>query len=151
MANSQLYTNEAAARKATLLIAGLANSKLRLCKTGISVTRFTTKAQLVAAEATFSNYTAGGYTLAAWTGPGANPDGGATMTSPLVNPTWVEPEEDDPVGNEIVAWWVEDATGNVRIVGRYDPPIPMSETGNTFPWISQIVEAKNPASENVEA
>lgn len=144
MADSQLYTNESAIKKGTVVKASLASSKLRLCGTAITLTRFTTKDQLVATEATYSGYPAGGYALAAWTGPYADPNGGAILTSPLVNPSITEPEDPPTVGNNITGWWVEDSTGAVRLVGSYDPPRPIQTVLDSFPVVIQIVEARNP-------
>jgi hypothetical protein len=145
MPDNQLYTQESALRKSALLIAGLANSKLRLIQGAFVVGAFTTKAQMVASEATFDGYPAGGYPLAAWTGPLIATGGGAIETSPLVNIAY-GPAGDPPVGNSISGWWIEDATGNVRTAGNYDPPRSASQVGDGWSFVDQIIEAKNPVA-----
>jgi hypothetical protein len=143
MADTQLYTKQAATEKANDIKAALALSKLRLFKSGLTVTQFTTKVELVAAECDFDGYTAGGYTLTAWTGPITDPNGGAILTSPLVNPAFSDPS-DPIVGNDVGGWWVEDAGGTVRLVGQYGPARPIQGEGDGFPVVIQIVEGRNP-------
>jgi|SRR5882762_757861 len=142
MPDTQLYTNEAAIAKATVVKTNLALSKLRLVQEGITLTRFTTKDQLVALEATFDGYTTGGYTLTAWTGPVQPATGGAIITSPLTNVAFSDPS-DPPVGNNIAAWWVEDAAGKVRLCGTYDPVRPVNTINDGWPIIVQVLEAIN--------
>lgn len=149
MPDYQLYTNEAARRKVTLLVTSLALSKLRFFQNDLVLTAFTTKAQLVASEATFDGYTATGYTLTAWTGPSNAPGGGSIETSPMVVVTYT-PDPDEPVGNVLGGWWVEDATGNVRIAGVFEPVRPMNVLGNSFPFVIQVVEARNVIQAPVE-
>lgn len=144
MPNTQLYTKEAAMAKATLIIDSLALSKLRFVVAPFAPSQFTTKAELVAAEANFSGYTAGGYTLTAWTGPSNKVTGGAGLLSPLVNPTF-DGADITPVTNVLSGFWVEDAGGDVRLVGTFDPTITMAAAGDTFPWIREIVEGLNVA------
>lgn len=143
MADFQLYTQQAASIKGDDIIAVLAASKFRMFKSGLSLTRFTTKAMMVAAECDFDGYTAGGYTLATWTGPITDPNGGVVLTSPLVNPNFNTPS-DPIVGNEVGGWWVEDAAGIVRLAGQYDPVRPIQIEGDGFPVVIQIVEGRNP-------
>lgn len=142
MPDIQLYTNEAAMAKATVLKTNLALSKLRLFQTGVVIDRFTTKAQLVAAEATFDGYPAGGYALTAWTGPIQPQSGGAVITAPLINPAFSTPS-DPPVTNTVTGWWVEDAAGSVRLLGTYDPGRLMTKVGDGWPVVVQILEAVN--------
>ncbi len=142
MADYQLYTNQAAITKATDIKAALALSKLRLFKSGFVPTRFTSRAQLEAQECDFDGYTPGGYTLTAWTGPIQDPNGGAIITSPLVNPAY-GPAGDPAVGNDVGGFWVDDADDNVRLVGIYGDARPMQVVGDGFPVVLQIVEARN--------
>lgn len=144
MADYQFYTRQAGLRKATLIITSLALSFLRLTKGPFIPTAFTTRDELLAAEADYDGYPAGGFPLAAWTGPTADPNGGAVLTSPLVNATY-GPAGDPPVGNSISGFWVEDATSNVRLVGVFDPPRSLAELNQGFPIVVQIVEAVNVA------
>ena len=142
MPDSQLYTAEAAITKATVVKTTLALSKLRMFKEGLTVDQFTTKDALVAAECDFDGYTAGGYTLTAWNGPAPNPGGGAVITSPLTYVSNNTPS-DPPVGNTVGGFWIETAAGKVWLVGIFDPVRPLLVEGDAFPWIQQIVEAKN--------
>lgn len=137
-----IATLEAAFTKATAMKTALALSKLRLFQSTLIPTAFTTKAQLVAAEATFDGYTAGGYALTAWTGPLNGDTGGAVITSPLV-PVAYGPPGTPPVGNSIGGYWVEDATGEVRLVAVYSPARNLSAVGQGWPIVVQDVEGVN--------
>lgn len=143
MPDSQFYTTQAAAAKAAVVKTTLAVSKLRLFKTGITVDQFSTKEELVAAECDFDGYTGGGYALTAWTGPAPNPGGGAVITSPLVYINNNTPS-DPPAGNQCGGFWIETAGGLVWLVGIFDPSRPLQVVGDGFPWVQQIIEAKNP-------
>jgi len=80
--------------------------------------------------------------LTAWTGPAPNAGGGAVITSPLQyidNNTPSTP----PVGNDCGGFWIETAAGKVWLVGTFDPIRPLQVVGQGFPWVQQIVEAKN--------
>lgn len=142
MPDNQLYTNEAAFALADDVKTALAASKLRLCKFGIVVGQTTTKAALVAMECDFDGYPAGGYALALWTGPLSFEGGGAVITSPLATPTY-GPAGVPPSGNAVGAWWIEDAGGDVRTAGNFDPARPMSAIGNGFPFLDQLVLGRN--------
>jgi hypothetical protein len=144
MPDYQIYTNEAANTLAAEIIAALALSKLRLGQSTVTVNRFTTRTELRNAECNFDGYTAGGYALAAWTGPGSAPGGGAKITSPLKNIAY-GPAADPPVTNEVGCWWVEDAAGLVRTVGVFDPPRLMQAVGDIIDFVDQMVIGKNPS------
>jgi hypothetical protein len=146
--DNQLYTQEAATIKATGIKTALALSKLRFTKEGLVITQFTTIAQLEANEADFDGYTAGGYTLTAWTGPLKADVGGAVITSPLVNVAY-GPAGDPPVTNSIGGWWIEDAAGNVRTAGNFDPPKLLQAVGDGFQFVDQLIEARNPPAPEV--
>jgi len=142
-----IYTREAANTKASAIKTALALSKLRLIQSSLVPNVTTTKAALEAAEATFNGYTAGGYTLTAWSGPVNNPGSGALITPPAVNVAWANPDDDPIVTNEIGGWWIEDATGNVRLVGTFEDTISMGQDGDGFTWLTQIVEGFNAPTE----
>ena len=142
MPDSQFYTVEAATTKASAIKTAFALSKLLLFKSSLVPTQFTTKAALEAAECDFDGYTPGGYTLTAWTGPLNNPGGGAVITSPIVNAAY-GPAGDPPVTNECGGWFIEDATGNVRLVGIFNPPRPMVQVGDGIVLVVQDVEGYN--------
>jgi hypothetical protein len=144
MADYFLYTKQAATEKATVIKTSLATSKLRLFQAPLVPTQFTTKAQLVAAEADFTGYTPGGYPIAAWLGPTNNPAGGAVINTPSVNVLVAAPEDPDPlVGNTIGGFWIEDTSGDVRVVGVYGPTRPLLLVGDGFVEVVAIVEGLN--------
>lgn len=139
-----LYTKQAAIEKATVIKTSLATSKYRLYKAPLVPTQFTTKAQLVAAECDFSNYTAGGYPITAWLGPTNNPQGGAVINTPSINVIVVAPEDPDPlVGNTVGGFWIEDTSGDVRVVGVFSPVRPLLLAGDGFVDVVAIVEGLN--------
>ena len=142
MADTQFYTIEAAFTLATEVKTALAASKLRLCQTPFVATPTSTKAEMVAAEATFDGYTAGGYALAAYIGPGFADGGGAKITSPLASPAY-GPAGAPPVTNEISSWWIEDASGDVRVAGVFNPVRPMATVGDILEFVAQLVLGRN--------
>lgn len=144
MPDLKLYTKDAAMAKADDIRAALAASKLHLFKFGFVPTTDTTKAQLIANECDFTSYVNTGYALAAWNGPYHDPDGGAVITSPLVNVAMgVALPPAVPVGNEVGGYWIEDAGGEVRLVAKYETPRSIQVFGNGYEWIEQIVEGRN--------
>jgi hypothetical protein len=142
MPDLQFMTLEAAGTKADLVKTALALSKLRLIKSPGIPNQFMDAAALAAMEADFDGYPAGGYPLAAWTGPLNADQGGAVLTSPLVNVTY-GPAGAPPVGNEVSGWWVELAGGDVWLVGTFDPVRPLTVVGEGFPLVIQDVEGRN--------
>jgi len=144
MPDQQLFTQQAATRKATIIQGGLAASKLRLVKNPITLNQFTTKEVLEANEADYDGYPAGGYPMATWLAPNNDPGGGSVITSPLVNVAFGTPS-DPPIGNVLYGWWLEDSTGSVRLVGIWNPERPIQAPGDGFPFVCQIVEGRNPS------
>jgi hypothetical protein len=114
---------------AGLIQTALALSKLRLCTTGLNVSPNTTLAECVALEATFSGYTAGGYSLTTWNAPVFDPAGGASIQSLQVQPA----QSATTVTNILGSWFLVDATGVLIAVGNFDSPIPMAVVGDGFP------------------
>lgn len=144
MPDTQLFTAQAAARKANVIKTSLALAVLHLIKAPFTMTAFSTKAEMEAAEADFDGYDPeDGYPLTAFTGPTSDPSGGAVLTSPLVNVIY-GPAGDPPVGNLIAGWWIEDATSEVRLSGTFDPPRSVAAALEGFPLVVQIVEGRNP-------
>lgn len=123
-------TNEACMTQAAELQTALAASKVRLFKSTFVPTVSTTKTELVANEALFTGYPAGGAAIAAWNAPLLDPAGGASITAPTVQFAVTGPVVDtDLVGG----FWVEDAAGDVRLVGQFAAPVPMEVVGQGFP------------------
>jgi len=153
MADRQLYTNEAAFAKADDIKTALATSKVRLIDAALlpAPTAFTTRDELIAAECTFDGYTAGGYSITAFTGPANTAGGGATLTGPVVNAAY-GPAGAPPVTNSVGGWWLDDAsapTPKVRLMGIFDPPRPMGSVGDFITMVVQIVEGRNPTPTSV--
>lgn len=140
----QFITKEGATIRAGRMKTAWATSKVRLCQSPFIPTENSTKAQLVAAEATFRNYTAGGYPITAFSGPQNVSGGGSIITSPTISPT-VDNGVDEPIANIITSWWLENAAGGVELVGVLDAPIAMQNDGDGFNLVIQDVEGKNPA------
>jgi hypothetical protein len=123
-----IVTNEAAMNVMLAKQADLALSVLRLATNAIgTITPTTTKAALVAAEATFTGYLA--KTITAFLTPYIDPAGGVSMQAPT--------QQFDDTGTAIQemirAWWLESATGEIQVVAQFDNDIPMSDVGNSIP------------------
>lgn len=142
MADYALYTREAAETKATEIKTALATSKMRFFKSSLIPTQFTTKAELIAAECDFDGYTAGGYAITAWNGPQSDPQGGKVISSPAINPTY-GPAGTPPVTNTVGGYWIQDTAANVRYVVVYSPARSMTQDGDGWTEVGQIVEGRN--------
>ena len=106
-----------------------AASVIRLFKDSLVPTPSTTKAELEAAEADYDAYAS--ETITAWNNPILAPGSGYEILSPLV---LFEVGAVDPVvGNDIGGFWLEDASGDVRMVGTFDPSLPMQFAGQGIP------------------
>jgi len=131
------YTNAACLVNAAEKQTALAASKVRLFKSTFVPTVATTLAELEADEADFTGYPAGGATITAWLDPLLDPAGGASITAPTVQFA-VDPA---PSATDIVGgFWLEDAAGDVRLVGQFAAPVPMEVEGQGFPLNIKIVE-----------
>lgn len=114
-----------------------ATSKIRLWRAEeISPSIATTRAELVAAEATYTGYPAGGTTLTAWFDPLANPLGGFSTDSVKVQ---FAPTAPYTVGNNIGGFWIETATADLIMIAIFDAPIPMAVAGNGFPVSASLI------------
>jgi len=111
----------------------LAASKLRLFVSGYVPSPTEVLADLVANEATFSGYTAGGYPLSSWAGPNYNPGGGSQVNAPQVQVDFVAPGSGVPVTNNVAGWFLVDSGGNLIADGIFASPIPLTVTGDGFP------------------
>lgn len=148
MADRVLYTNEAALAEATQIGKFLGDpsavppttSKLRLFTNAIVPTAGTTKAELVAEEASFTGYPSGGYTLTDWLPALFAPGGGAVI---LGNKVEVVYTSGSPV--TIGGYWVEDSDGKVRLVYVYDPPRTLAQVGDGWPIVPQLGYGRNSA------
>lgn len=148
-----IYTREAAMAKANVVKASIdAGAKLRMFKSGLTLTQFTTRDQLLAAECDFDGYTAGGYTCAPFTGPLISTAGGAELQSLLVNVAY-GPAGDPAVGNDVGGYWIEDdeTTPRVRIAVQYNPARNLAAVGQGWGIVLQMVEGRNAPTPAPEA
>lgn len=132
----QFYPNSS-----TIVIAGLvqdelALSKLRLFQEGFVPSIATTRAELVAAEADYTGYPAGGVEVTAWLDPILNPIGGASIDMPTEQFAAAAPYT---VGNTIGGYWIETAGGVLIVVGTFATPIPIGAAGQGFPMTLTLV------------
>lgn len=101
----------------------MAASKLRLFKDEtITLGSQTTLAELVAAEASYDGYVAGGIAIAAFLDPLYESGVGAVVHSPLVQFNYVDAGGDpDTIGG----WFLVDAAGKLRGCGALKEPATM--------------------------
>jgi len=88
-----------------------------------------TKAILEAAEADYDDYAP--ITITAWEGPILAPGSGYEIIAPLV--LFEVGAVDPATPNSIGGFWLEDAAGVVRLVGIFDPALPMQTAGQGIP------------------
>lgn len=133
----QFFPNSAALAIAALVQTELALSKLRLFKNGFTPSVSTTRAELIAEEADFTGYPAGGSAITAFLDPILNPLGGASIDWPTEQ---FAPASPFTVGNVIGGWWIEDAGGTlVYAIGTFAAPIPMNAAGQGLPLAGSLV------------
>lgn len=138
MADTVIYTNEAALAEAEVIRADLALSKIRLFDNSFVPDVNTTKAELVAAETTLVGYPAGGYAVAAYNAALFAPGGGAVIQSETEQVVYAS-----GAAVSIGGYWVEDAAGDVREVFIYDPVRTLAAVGDGFPIIAQFGYGRN--------
>lgn len=142
MPDTKFYTKEAALKKSSVVATSLVTSKVRFFKSTFAPNENTTQAELEAQEITADGYTPGGMALTPWVGGQTDPNGGAVVTSPMLNIAY-GPASDPPVTDSVGGYWIEDADGIVRLVGTYAEPRPLAAIGDGFQFVEQIVEARN--------
>lgn len=131
MADLTIYTNEGAHANASRQQTFEALSKVRLFQSGmVELSPATVKADLEAAEATFSGYPAGGIAITAFLSPILAPEGGYAIQSPTV-----QFATDDPTTtpNLIGGFWLESAAGAVILATQFNTPVPMQVPGQGLP------------------
>lgn len=133
----QVFPNSACLHIASLVQLDLEDSKLRLFKeSGPSVGVGTTRAELLAAEADYTGYPAGGAAIAAFLNPLLNPAGGAGIDWPTVQFAAASPYT---VGNVIKGWWIENAGGDLIACGQFPSSIAILGAGSGFPLSGSLV------------
>lgn len=141
MANAITLTNENAINRADYIQKALANSVLRLLIDFTPIPT-TNRAALLSNEANFTGYTAGGYALTAWDGPGFVSGTGALLTAPTIQ---VTPAGNNTITNNLTGGWVEQpnlsGTLNVTLLTFVlNPPVPVYSSLDQFPLTIQDVE-----------
>jgi len=135
------YTQESSLAVGTVIKTALALSKLRLFKNSFAPNALSVKADFVAAECDYDGYVAGGIAVTAFLGPAFNPTGGAMITSPVTNFTYVAGVP--LVGNMVGGWWLETAAGLLWAYTVFPQPISMAVDGNQLPLVIQFLEGTN--------
>jgi hypothetical protein len=127
---SSVYTETGAMQLADSIQTLMAESKIRLFSTAVAISKTTTKAELVAAEATYDGYAA--VTVTAFLNPYLDPAGGATTQSGT-KIFYYGPAASPPVTNNVLGFWVETAAGVPILIVGFDSPVPMIEVGDAVP------------------
>lgn len=123
-----LYPNAGAIQIALTMQTYLASSVLKLFQNPLTLSVSTVKADLTAAVATFTGYSAA--TVTAWDGPFYDPNGGASLTT---GTQFFAVGSTPTVTNTIYGWWIEDEAGNLVVCGSFDAGIDMSVEYDAIP------------------
>jgi|SRR5215831_154920 len=125
---------------ATDLQTFLAAAKVRLFKDGaIVIGPNTTKAELVALECDYTGYAEA--TVATWLGPMLAPISGAMVQSPTLIFSIDAPYT---VGNSVQGWWLEDAAGDLLMIGTPTASIPLTGPGQMWTFNIAVGTGANP-------
>ena len=144
--DSPLYTQAAALAEANAVGKTIADAgatpaivgKVRLFNSTLVPTVLTTKAELVAAEAAFTGYPAGGYTLGEFNPAILATGGGAVVYAPTIP---VQYTAGDPAS--IGGYWVEGESGLVRLVYNYSPARQLAVDGDGWPIVVSLGYGRN--------
>lgn len=124
-----LMTLEAGLTAANVWQTDYANSKVRLYQGPGQIAINTPKATLVAGEATYEGYTAGGNLIAAWGAPLAVTPSGWAINAET---TFAYVDAAPHTGNTITGGWVEAADGEVLFAFNLPTPVNFTQNGNGF-------------------
>ena len=148
MADYPLITIEGAVEQATIIGLAVADpdatptpttAKLRLFQSSLGVpTIETVKADLVAAEADYTGYPAGGFTVTVMGPPLGAPGGGVVI---LTNELIAVFTTGAP--NSIGGYWLQDTAGNVILVFVYDPIRVLAAIPDGWPIVAQLGYGRN--------
>lgn len=129
MSLGALLPNEAAANAATAARTALAASKVRLFQGPGQISYATPLATLVAGEANYEGYTAGGNTIATWGLPlSVSPTGWAINAET----TFAYVDASPHTANTITGGWVENADGDFMFAFNLPSPVTLSANGEGF-------------------
>lgn len=131
-----IYPNAGSLKVAEVMRTALADAELRLFKAGAGIVLqpTTTLAQLAAAEADYTGYSAA--TIAAWLPPLLSPLGGASIESGTVQ---FQTQSPYTVGNTIQGWYLVDGGGGLIVCGDFPQTIAMLGNGDGIPMNLQLV------------
>lgn len=114
-------------------------SKLRLFQASLGVpTVETTKVELVANEANYTGYPAGGFTVDVMGPPLGAPGGGVVILSNELIAVFTS---GDP--NTIGGYWLQNTAGDVIQVFVYDPPRVLAAIPDGWPIVAQLGYGRN--------
>ena len=144
--DTPLYTQAAALAEANAVGKTIADpsatppivGKARLFSSALVPTVITTSAELVAAEVAFTGYPAGGYPLT-----GFNPAILATGGGAVIYAQSIPVAYDSGAPVAVGGYWVEDATGNVRLVYNYSPARNLAAVGDGWPIVCSLGFGRN--------
>jgi hypothetical protein len=137
-----VYTLEAAIKKANIMKAALAASKLRAYQATFTPSPNSLLADFVAAECDYSGYTAGGETITAFGAPYLDPSGGATIAAPSIQ---FQGAAATPfVTNGIGGFWIETSTGALVTYWPLPAPINITSPDSGVPFVASFNEGANP-------
>lgn len=144
--DAPLYTQEAALAEANAVGKTIADpdavpptvAKVRLFLSTLVPSVVTTKAELVAAEMSFTGYPAGGYDL-----EGFNPAILATGGGAVIYADTIAVSYTSGTGETCGGYWLEDAVGDVREVYTYSPARNIANPGDGFPIVVSLGYGRN--------
>lgn len=137
MPTQLFYPRDSVLAQAADAQARLAGSKLRLWKSGLNVSFSTARVELLASEADFDGYPAGGATLTAWGTPMLAPVQAALTAAPQTN--FAAGAGVGNNGNVIGGFWVETAAGDLWIICQLPEAVPMQVPGQGLPITMAMV------------
>lgn len=144
--DSPLYTQQAALNEANAVGKSIANpsaspaevGKVRLFQSTLAPTVITTKTELVAAEAAFTGYPSGGYSVTSFNPAILATGGGAVIYAPTIPVAYTSGS-----AASIGGYWLEDAAGNVREVYIYGPARQLANPGDGWPIVVSLGYGRN--------
>ena len=144
--DTPLYTQAAALAEANAVALTICSpdatppivGKVRLFNATLVPTVLTTKDELIAAEAAFTGYPAGGYTLGEFNPAILATGGGAVVYAPTIP---VQYTAGDP--SSIGGYWVEGESGLVRLVYSYAPARQLAVAGDGWPIVVSLGYGRN--------
>jgi len=144
--DSPLYTQAAALAEANAVGKTIADpsatpptvGKVRLFSSALVPTVITTAAELVAAEVAFTGYPTGGYPITEFNPAILATGGGAVIYTQTIPVAYASGA---PVA--VGGYWLEDSSGNVRLVYSYGPARNLAVAGDGWPIVVSLGFGRN--------